>query len=834
MVARPWTGDNRRVQPELPTGTVTFLFTDVEGSTRLLHDLGAEDYSRALAVHRRILREAFTANEGVEVDTQGDAFFVAFPTAPGALAAAAEALDGLASGPIRVRVGIHTGTPHLGEEGYVGVDVHRAARIAACGHGGQVLVSASTAAIAGTNGLRDLGEHRLKDLTAPERVYQLGDGNFPPLKSLHRTNLPIPSTPFLGRVRELDEVQVLVSRGDVRLVTLTGPGGTGKTRLALQAAAAAAERHPGGVFWVPLAPLRDPALVLEAAGQAVGARNGLAEHIGETATLLLFDNFEHVVEAADDLAGLLAACPGLDLLVTSREPLHVTGEQEYPVPSLARQESVDFFAARARAVKPDFGGDEAVAEICRRLDDLPLALELAAARVKALSPTQILERLEQRLPLLTGGARDAPERQRTLRATIEWSYELLSDEEKSLFARLAIFRGGCTLDAAEEVVEATLDALQSLVDKSLLRYSEERFWMLETIREYATERLEQFEDAEALRRRHTAYFLRLADEAEPHLTGAQQAPWLERLEAEHDNFRLPLDSLRHAGLSAEELGLVGALARFWYLRGHLREGSSRCEEALGAHDDQSQPRLKALFGAMLLAHRLGDYQRAGALSHERLALARRLDDAEGVSSSLIGLGVAAAGLGDYERAEAAFTEAATLARARGYIWFLAVAICNLADIALEQGDYAQARARYEESHGFFREVGDERKIVETLVGLGILASREGRRNEAEALLSEGLEYADARVDKELAIWCLGELAALAVSGGEAERAARLVGAIETLREETGHVAQLEERRVDEQTRRALASELDEEHFAAALLIGREMTFEQTVAYALQT
>jgi predicted ATPase len=520
--------------------------------------------------------------------------------------------------------------------------------------------------------------------------------------------------------------------------------------------------------------------------------------------------------------------------VTSREPLHITGEQEYPVPSLARQESVDFFAARAKAVKPDFGGDEAVAEICRRLDGLPLALELAAARVKALSPPQILERLEQRLPLLTGGARDAPERQRTLRATIEWSYELLADTEKLLFARLAVFRGGCTLEVAEEVVEANLDPLQSLVDKSLLRYSAERFWMLETIGEYATERLEQFEDVEALRRRHAEYFLRLAEEAEPHLTGAQQATWLERLEAEHDNFRLSLDSLRHAGLGAEELRLVGALMRFWYVHGHLREGRSRCEEALAAHDDQSRPRLKALFGAGLLAHRLGDYRRAHALMQERLALARRLDDAEGVASSLIGLGLNAQGLGDYERAAAAYTEGAELARAGGYTWFLAVAISNLAELALEQGDYAHARALTEESLRLFRELGDERKIVETLVGLGIVASREGSSDEAEALLRESLEYAEALVDKELAIWSLGELAALAVSGGEAERAARLLGAIETLREETGHAAHPEERRVDEQTRSALTSELGEEHFAAALLIGREMTFEQTVAFALRS
>jgi tetratricopeptide (TPR) repeat protein len=464
----------------------------------------------------------------------------------------------------------------------------------------------------------------------------------------------------------------------------------------------------------------------------------------------------------------------------------------------------------------------------------PLALELAAARVKALSPGQILERLEQRLPLLTGGARDAPERQRTLRATIEWSYELLTDEEKSLFARLAVFRGGCTLEAAEQVVDANLDVLQSLVDKSLVRHSEERFWMLETIREYAAERLEQQEDTEALRRRHADYFLCLAEEAEPHLTGAHPALWLERLEAEHENFRLSLDSLRRAGgAGAEELRLVGALMRFWYVRGHLREGSSRCVDALAAHDDQSQPRLKALFGAGLLAHRLGDYQRAEALMQERLVLARRLGDAEAVASSFIGLGLAASGLGDHERAAAAWTESAELARAGGYTWFLAVATGNLGDVALDQGDYAQARVRFEESLELFRQLGDERKIVESLVRLGIVASREGRSDEAETLLRESLEYAQALVDKELAIWCLVELAALAVSKDDAERAAKLTGAIDTLREETGHALQgADHQRLDEQTRSALASELDEQRFAAAHAIGREMTFEQAVAYAL--
>ena len=476
---------------DLPSGTVTFLFTDIEGSTRLLNSLGVERYAEALAEHRRILRDAFAAHGGVEVDTQGDAFFVAFPTAPGALAAADQARDALADGPITVRIGLHTGTPHLTDEGYVGSDVHRAARIAAAGHGGQILVSAATATLVDATSLRDLGLHRLKDLTAAERIYQLGDTEHPPLKTLHQTNLPVPATPFLGREAELAELATLIARDDVRLVTLTGPGGTGKTRLALHAAAAAAEAFPGGVWWVALAPLRDPTLVLESAATALGASRDLAEHIGDTRLLLLFDNFEHLTAAAADLAPLLATCPNLTVLVTSREPLHLAGEHEYAVDPLAPNEAVELFLARALAARRDFVANGEVTQICERLDYLPLAIELAAARVKVLSPGALSERLEQRLPLLAGGARDLPERQRTLRATIEWSHELLTPDEQRLFARLAVFRGGCTLEAAETVADADLDILSSLVDKSLVRVRADsgRFWMLETIREFAAERL---------------------------------------------------------------------------------------------------------------------------------------------------------------------------------------------------------------------------------------------------------------------------------------------------------------------------------------------------------
>jgi predicted ATPase/class 3 adenylate cyclase len=583
-----------RVTAELPAGRVTFLFTDVAGSTKLLQELGAEGYAETLAEHRRVIREAIAAHGGVEVDTQGDAFFAAFPTAPGALSAAVAARDALAGGPIRVRMGLHSGQPLVTEEGYVGLDVHRAARIAAAGHGGQILVSASTAADAGEQKLRSLGLHRLKDLSAPNRLYQLGDEEFPRLKTLHQTNLPIPATPFLGREKEIPEVLQYLARADVRLLTLTGAGGTGKTRLAAQAAALASEEYPDGVWWVPLAALRDPELVLATTAQVLGAKDGVADHIGEKALLLLLDNFEQVIAAGADVAQLLATCPNLDVLVTSRERLHVTGEQEYPVAPFVHEEGVGFFLARARAVEPDFEPDESVSEVCRRLDNLPLALELAAARVKVLSPQQILGRLEQRLPLLTRGARDLPERQRTLRATIEWSYDLLDAQERQLFAQLGVFRGGCTLEAAEAVADADVDSLQSLVDKSLLRHTRERYWMLETIREFAAERT-----SDEVHSSHAEFFIGLAKEGDLNLRGDPR-DWLERLDREHDNFRAALDWLEANGENQCVLDLCASLGRFWYQRGLYAEGVRRLDRALAADNRRSAARGEALRAAARL------------------------------------------------------------------------------------------------------------------------------------------------------------------------------------------------------------------------------------------
>jgi len=820
------------VRSDLPSGTVTFLFTDVEGSTRLLHELGAEGYAEALAEHRWVIREACARHDGIEVDTQGDAFFFAFPTAPGALAAAGEMTEALASGPIQVRIGLHTGTPLLTEEGYVGGDVHRAARIAAAGHGGQVLVSASAAQLVERE-LTNLGEHRLKDLSAPERIFQLGGGDFPALKSLYRTNLPIPSTPFLGRERELQEVVALLSAKDGRLLTLTGPGGTGKTRLAAQAAGLASDGYPDGVWWVPLAPLRDPGLVLETAAQVVGSKNGLAEHISDKEMLCLFDNFEQVVDAAPDLASLLAACPNLDVIVTSREPLHVTGEQEYPVPPLVHEEGVGFFLARARAVKPDFQVDGVVSEICRRLDDLPLALELAAARIKALSTAQILERLDQRLPLLTGGARDLPERQRTLRATVEWSYDLLDENEQGLFARLAVFRGGCTLETSAEVAEAELDVLQSLVDKSLVRHSTERFWMLETIREYASERLEDSSDAEDLSRRHAEHFVALAEEAEPQLEKSPEV-WLARLEAEHDNLRAALEWLETSGDSQLALRLAGALAGFWEV-GHLTEGRHWLENLLPRDEHPTAARAKALVGAALIARQSGDAERARLRAEEALALHRELGDLWGTANAGVMLGLTLSDEGDFARARRLYDESAQLFRDAGSEDNALFATRLLGWVYEELGDSERARAVLEDNLGRARDLGNRQMEGQTLGALAFLALEEGRARDAVSMMKDVLRIDRDRGVPLQTLFDLGRFArVLALADGSATDAARLLSSAEAIREEIGAGLPPFFAKVKEEALTAIRARLDDATFDEAWEQGQTLTPDEAIAIALDT
>jgi predicted ATPase/class 3 adenylate cyclase len=811
-----------RVRGDLPSGTVTFLFTDIEGSTKLLRELGSEAYAEALAEHRLVLREAFARHGGVEVDTQGDAFFVAFPSAPGAIEAAAESQEAFAQGPIRVRMGLHTGTPHLAEEGYVGEVVHEGARIAAVGHGGQVLLSAQTLKLAKVE-VTDLGEHRLKDIEEPVPIFQLGPGRFPPLKTISNTNLPHPASSFVGREREVKKVVSLLQDG-ARLLTLTGPGGTGKTRLAIEAAAELVPEFKAGVFWVGLAPLRDPTLVPEAIARTLGAKDILADHIGERELLLLLDNLEQVVDAAPELASLVEACPNLRLLVTSRELLRVRGEVEYPVLPLADPEAVDLFCARA-AAEPD----ETVHELCRALDNLPLAIELAAARTSVLSPEQILERLSGRLELLKGG-RDADPRQQTLRATVTWSYELLSPEERQLFARLSVFAGGCTLDAAQDVTDADLDTLGSLVGKSLLRHTRGRFWMLETIREYATERLLDSAEAEAIQRRHAERFLALAEEACPHVR-YDSIDWLDRLEAEHDNLRAALDRLEALEETELVLSLAGAIWRFWVRRGHLAEGRRRLDGALAADERPTEARARALHGATALTAELGDISSARPWAEESLVLHREFGDAWGTALSLMMLGNQSVDEGNAGTAVPLLEESVRRFRELDDDHYTLMATSNLAWGYAELGDRDRARALHDEVLTQARRLDNKQQEAHSLLELAMLALDDGRLADASSELKESLSIWHNRGDRLYVAVDLAHVAAILALEGVACTAAMLLSAAETLRAHVGNTsAWLTER--NEKTLTAIRTQLDEAAFTEAWEQGRALTVDEAVALAL--
>jgi predicted ATPase/class 3 adenylate cyclase len=674
------------VRAGLPTGTVTFLFTDIEGSTRLIGELGEGGYVEALTEHRRLLREAFGIHGGVEVDTQGDAFLYAFSDAAEAVAAAGRGQQVLAAGPVKVRMGLHSGEPLLTREGYAGRELHRAARIAAAGHGGQVVVSAATRTLVEDGELRELGEHRLKDFDTPVSIYQLGDGDFPPLKTISNTNLPRPVSSFVGREREVSEVTALLRNGS-RLVTLTGPGGSGKTRLAIEAAAELLGDFRAGVFWVGLASLRDSGLVLQTVAQALGAKEELATHIGERELFLLLDNLEQVIDAAPGLAALLEACPKLRLLVTSRELLRVRGEFEYEVLPLEEPEAVELFCARAQV---DSG--PVVEELCRRLDNLPLALELAAARTKVLAPDQILERLSRRLDSLRGG-RDADPRQATLRATIQWSHDLLDEHEQRLFRRLAVFAGGCTLEAAEEVLDAELDALQSLAEKSLIRFTGGRYWMLETIREFAAERLADASEEDLYSGRLLDWSLEFLRSVEPAVHGYDPACF-DRIESEQDNARAALDYALRDARSSEQLELVALLGHFWVNSGQLEEGLRRAERVVAATHEEPLTWEKMWVTSsvgMFLKH-LGKPREAIPWEERALEQSRELGVERGIAMTLHDLADNYVQLGDLERARELSLEALAIRERLGAPDGIAHALLTLPDIALLEGNLEEALA----------------------------------------------------------------------------------------------------------------------------------------------
>jgi predicted ATPase/class 3 adenylate cyclase len=814
---------------DLPSGRVTFLFTDVEGSTRLLHELGPSAYADALAEHRRILREAFVAQGGVEVDTQGDSFFVAFPTERGAIAAARAINEGMKAGPIRVRLGLHTGTPLLTDEGYIGSDVHRAARIGAAGYGGQVLVSAATVALVGSDGLRDLGEHRLKDFDEPMSIYQLGDERFPPLRTISNTNLPRPASSFVGREAEVAAIAALLRDG-TRLVTLTGPGGSGKTRLGIEAAATLVPEFKASVFWVGLAPLRDPALVRETIGETLGAKAGLAVHIGERQMLLLLDNLEQVITAASELGTLVEACPNLRLLVTSRERLRVRGEVEYPVLPLADPEAVDLFCHRART-EPD----DAIRRLCGALDNLPLAIELAAGRTSVLTPIQILERLSGRLDLLKGG-RDADPRQQTLRATIEWSFELLTPDEQRLFARLASFTGGCTLVAAEQVAGADLDTLQSLVDKSLVRRTADRFWMLETIGEFAAERLAASGESDDLRRRHAEHFLGLAEEGFPHLEPEVLMgghAWIDRLQSEVDNLRAALDHLANVGPAASWLRLAGALPDFWVARGHAVEGLGRISRALDANLAPTAARARALIGAGDLAEVNGEHSRRARLwAGEALALNRQLGDPSGIAKAVFRLGADALHAGDWDRATQLLNESLARFRETGDRHFVPWITRTLAWARAESGDLPGARELYEEGLRAAREIGSTSAEAALLGSLGRLAGKEGRALDALTLYHQSLTLRrDIGELGEIAVGLAGTALALARVGDSAS-AARLLGSAAAFREEGG-IGEAWVASDREEALELVGAQLDEAAFTQAWEDGARLSLEEAIGLALE-
>ena len=897
--------------PNRPTGEIAFLFTDIEGSTRLVEALGTAAWSTLLARHREIIRAALVNHDGHEVATEGDGFFAVFRDPLASVEAAASAQQGLAAepwpaeAPIRVRMGIHAGIGELDSDGsYVGHDVHRAARVAAAAHGGQVLLSEAAAAslegrVPGGIALRPLGAHRLRDLR-PEHIAQLViaglPAEFPPIRSLDArpNNLPNQLTSFIGRERELVETARLLD--GTRLLTITGPGGTGKTRLSLQVAASIADRFPDGLWWVPLAAVRDPLLLLPAITRTVGAAENvdrspidqLVDALAGRRILIVLDNLEQLPGAAPIIADMLRALPRLRVLATSRSPLRISGEQEYPLrglpapaaverlgpfereqlPATVRRqdaaglgtfEAVSLFVVRGAAVKPGFELTDAnagdVASIVSHLDGIPLALELAAARLRFLTPATIHERLEGRLDLPGPGAMDVPERQRTLRGAIEWSHDLLDARHRRLLERLAVFAGGFDLECVETVASDdedpgldVLDGLATLVDQSLLRADdgtdsetgEPRFWLLEPIREFALERLEASGAAEHLHERHAAAYLALTTRIEPLLSGDEQRRWLDKLELEHDNIRAGLDWSEAAGRPDLALALAARSWRFWQKRGHLREARRRLERMLVEPWAAAATPLRAdaLEAAGGVAYWHGDLASARSPYEEALAIRRATGTPSDVANALYNLSFCytiggSATPENQQMAIGILTEALDLYQDAGDERGMANALWGIGIHHYFSTDNAAAVAPFEEALRLYRKVGDRTQEGWTMRQLGSALFKLGQVEGARALLLDGLRLFDAAGDIAGVTMTLDRLSSVAMVDGDLVRAARLHGLARRLQQTSGtDLARFVEESFEETTQSSVRETLAPEDLARHAREGAGMTLDEGVRYAL--
>jgi predicted ATPase/class 3 adenylate cyclase len=822
----------------LPTGTVTFLFADIEDSTPLVERLGAARYRELVEAHAEIMRKAIGENGGVDLSTAGDSFFAVFERAPSAVRAAVDAQTGLSNhewpddSAVKVRMGVHTGDGALGGDNYIGIDVNIAARVEAAGHGGQILVSGTTSALVRRElpegaSLADLGTHRLKGVAEPEQIFQLNvpalDSEFPPIRTLdaRSTNLPVLLTNFIGRERELEEIKRLL--GQTRLLTLTGPGGTGKTRLALQVAADSLDDFDDGVFFIPLASIENAegfmtSLASELSISESGStplRELVQNHLEGRELLLVLDNFEQLVSAGGGVAELLLGAPKVKAIVTSRERLHVSGEQEFQVPplglpdpkhlpaaeALSQFDAVALFLQRARSVDSDFSvtneNAPAVAEIAARLDGLPLAIELAAARVKLLSPDAMLARMQSRLTLLRSGTRDVPQRQKTLRDAIAWSFDLLSEEERRLFRRLAVFVDGFTFETAEEVVGDDVgidlfDGVSSLLDKSLIRQDQDerergRFNMLETIREFAIEQLEESGERVEVGTRHSGVFERLAETAEPKLESQKAPEWLDRLETEHGNLRATLDFLVDQGFLDKAMMMAGRVWRLWHFRGHLTEGRNILERLLGlpGADAPTASRAKALLGLAGITYWQADYVKSGDLYGEALDIYRSLGDLSNVGWALYCISTTYQMQGQFEKALPYSRESAEVYREAGDRRGLAIALGDAGWIEIFSGQGEAGRADLQESMDILESEGDAYTVASGLAGLAYLDRKEGNLRDATEHLLKALTIFKDFDDTTGIALVFDTLSNVLVDLGDCAKALRLGAAAEKLRDEYG-------------------------------------------------